>query len=126
MISEDDGLLSPDIAITLDVRVGALLEIRMGDHAISLSDWWRQDSGLKIEECALCKTHLLIIDGKTKSVFVEVEPTVTSLVHFRVNKVLRKRDLCKVAPGSVKQLPCISSLYTEELSEGLFSLMSQW
>lgn len=50
------------------------------DHTISLSDWWRQeDSGLKIEEYALCKTHLLIIDGKTKSVFVEVEPTVNTL-----------------------------------------------
>lgn len=41
----------------------------MGDHTISLSDWWRQDSGLKTEECALCKTHLLIMDGKTKCVY---------------------------------------------------------
>lgn len=58
------------------------MEIRTGDHTISLSDWRRQGSGLKIEEYALCKTHLLIIDGKTKSVFTEVEPTVNTLRHF--------------------------------------------
>lgn len=62
-----------DIAITLHVRVGeaggALLEIRMGDHTVALSDWWRRGSGLKIEEYAFCKTHLLIIDGKTKCVY---------------------------------------------------------
>lgn len=61
------------------VRIGALLEIRMGDQTISLSDWWRQDWGLKSEKYALCKTHLLRIDGKTNGVFVEVEPTVNSL-----------------------------------------------
>lgn len=38
--------------------------------------------GLKIEECALCKTHLLIIDGKTTSVFMEAEATANTLLQF--------------------------------------------
>lgn len=62
----------------------------MGDHTLSLGDCWRQDSGLKIEEYALCKTHLLIIDGKTKSVFVEVEPTVNTLHILEKIKYLGK------------------------------------
>lgn len=64
-----------------------------------------QDWGLKIEEYALCKTHLLIIDGKNNSVFVEVEPTVNSLLHLRGNKVLRKGTCAKQFLGSVEQLP---------------------
>lgn len=36
-------------------------------------------TGLGAEKYALCKTHLLIIDGKAKNVFVEVEPTVNIL-----------------------------------------------
>lgn len=80
-----------------------------GDHTISLSDWWRQDWRLKIEEYALCKTHLLIIDGKTKSVFMGVEQTVNTLLHFRGNKGvnLGKKTRAKQILGSVNQLSCV-------------------
>lgn len=54
----------------------------MGDRAISPNDRLRQDSGPKIEERALCKTHLLIIDGKTKRVFTAAEPTMNTLKNF--------------------------------------------
>lgn len=92
----------------------------MGDHTISPSDWRRQDPGLRIEEFALCKTHLLIIDGRTESVFIEVEPTVNTLSYFRGNKA----HLCKAVPGlgetasvcfhTVKLTNCLRSVVSEK------------
>lgn len=86
MTRDDDGLPA-DIATNLNAKGwgcrGVLSEIRWGDHSISPGDRWWQAPGLKIAVYALCKTHLLIIDGKTESVFMEVEPTVNTLVHFR-------------------------------------------
>lgn len=90
---------------------GVSLEIRMGDRTISVSDL-----RMKIEEHALFAKKQLLINDRKRPLFMEVEPTVTKLMHFRGNKVLRKGICEKQFLHSVKQLLCIFTLYSEELS----------